>query len=158
MRDLSVQPKWCRELPMQMQSVLFLAGRGPDGVEKNHPCKHVIRAYRAFVFNAAKYGRQLTLGDQGDTFMTLEYFESHEMWNVALRDFFRTHDQLPHHYLKHFIHGVEILGYYYPELGVRQRWQRFYLQMVEELHMQPETKEMLDARLADWNRKDWDEQ
>ena len=47
---LSVQPTWCTMLPLQQQSVLFLASRGPDGVAKVHPCKPVIIAYRATVF------------------------------------------------------------------------------------------------------------
>jgi hypothetical protein len=37
---------WMDDLPMQQQSVVVLATRGPDGVAKHHPCKDVVRAYR----------------------------------------------------------------------------------------------------------------
>ena len=39
-----VFPEWIFRLPMQQQSVLLLGSRGPDGVEKFHPCKDVTRA------------------------------------------------------------------------------------------------------------------
>ncbi len=65
MSEKSVQPEWCRKLNMQQQSVLFLAGRGPDGIPKRHPCKTVHTAYRACVFQAAKYGRLLEWGEKG---------------------------------------------------------------------------------------------
>lgn len=34
--SISVQPEWCLSLPIQQQSVLFLAARGPDGIKKRH--------------------------------------------------------------------------------------------------------------------------
>ncbi len=37
----SVFPEWMADLPMQQQSVMIIAVRGPDGVRKHHPCKAI---------------------------------------------------------------------------------------------------------------------
>lgn len=152
---LAVQPNWCLDLPMQQQSVLLLAGRGPDGVAKHHPCKPVHTAYRACVFVAAKYGRSITYGERGDSFMSLDVFADNTAWSGAVDDFFRHHDGLPLHYLKHLMHGVEILGYKHPHHLTRTRWNSFYLQLVAEMHLNVESEAEMDDRLNDWNREDW---
>ncbi len=152
---ISVQPEWCRDLSLQQQSVLFLAGRGPDGVAKKHPCKAIHIAYRACVFNAAKYGRALEWGEQADSFMSLHIFANDGLWNEAISAFFENHDSLPRHYYQHLMHGAEILGYKHPDERFRKRWHHFYLCMVEEAHLNPETEVEMDVRLGDWGRKHW---
>jgi hypothetical protein len=153
----SVQPEWCLELPVQQQSVLFLAGRGPDGIAKDHPCKPVQIAYRACVFKAAYYGRLLRWGEQADKFMSLHLFADDLIWAGVVRDFFRHSDSLPHHYMGHLMHGAQILGYKHPDPRFRQRWFHFYLEMVHDLHLNVETVQEMDQRLSDWGRKFWDE-
>jgi hypothetical protein len=137
--------------------VLFLASRGPDGIEKHHPCKAVHVAYRATVFLAGKYGRLLEWGEQADSFMSLDVFGHDHRWETAVDAFFRSWDTLPAHYVKHLMHGVQILGFKHPDQRFRQRWGLLYLRFVEEFHLQPETEEQMDLRLGDWNREDWAE-
>jgi len=157
MNEVSVQPEWCRKLPVQQQSVLFLAARGPDGVGKSHPCKRVQRAYRACVLIAAKYGRSLLFGERADGFMGLDEFARDNLWSAVVDGFFDTSDELPHHYLMHLMHGVQILGYKHPEPEFRGRWEDFYLAMVKDAHLKPESEEEMDIRLGDWGRESWDE-
>lgn len=152
---LSVQPEWCIKLPLQQQSVLFLGSRGPDGVPKRHPCKAVHIAYRACVFLAGKYGRELKWGERADTFMSLDVFCDRERWDQAVKEFFDHHDELAHHYVKHLMHGAQILGYKHPDKRIRARWHKFYLDMVEQMHLEPESEKAMDRRLGDWGRKDW---
>jgi hypothetical protein len=152
---MSVQPEWCRSLTLQQQSVLLLAGRGPDGVGKHHPCKPVHIAYRATIFLAGKYGRPLEWGERADSFMSLDLFGNDQWWETAVNEFFGNWDSLPAHYVKHLMHGAQILGFKHPDLRFRQRWSRLYLRFVEEFHLQPETEEQMDRRLGDWERKDW---
>lgn len=156
----SVQPEWCLALPIQQQCVLFLAGRGPDGVAKTHPCKAVQMAYRACVFRAAKYGRELRWidwGEKADSFMSLDIFSDDLAWRIVTDDFFQHIDNLPHHYLMHLMHGVEILGYKHPDERFRARWLSFYRRMVSDLHLVPESETAMDDRLGDWGQKHWDE-
>ena len=155
MIKISVQPTWCIDLPIQQQSVLFLAGRGPDGIAKAHPCKRVQKAYRASVFVAARYGRCLEWGEGADTFMGLEEFADDALWAAIVKDFFNHIDDLPHHYIMHLMHGVEILGYKHPDIRFQTRWRSFYIKMVEDCHLNPESAFQMNQRLSDGNRKHW---
>jgi len=156
-KRLSVQPSWCADLPLQQQSVLFLATRGPDGVARDHPCKDVQRAYRACVLLAGRYGRELRPVEGGDSFMSLTLFVDNCTWREVVLRFLYKIDELPHHYLSHLMHGAEILGYKHPDAVVRSRWHHLYLRMVYDLHLAPETEAEMDRRLGDWGRVDWDE-
>jgi hypothetical protein len=152
---LSVQPEWCHELPLQQQSVLLLAARGADNTPKNHPCKPIQIAYRACVFLAGRYGRLLEWGESADSFMSLDVFADAFVWQGAVSTFFKYKDELPHHYISHLMHGAEILGYKHPDPRFRARWLDFYLQLVEDLHLKPESMQDMDRRLGDWGREEW---
>lgn len=152
----SVQPPWCLALPIQQQSVLFLAARGPDGIAKAHPCKEVQRAYRGTVLVAAKYGRSLEWGESADSFMSLGFFSDDARWYEIVEEFFLNSDDLPHHFLMHLMHGAEILGYKHPDYRFRLRWLAFYDQCVKELHLISESEGEMNIRLSDWERKHWD--
>lgn len=45
----------------------------------------------------------------------------------------------------------------HPHELFQRRWRGFYLRCCENLHMYPEGETELDARLADWNQKHWDQ-
>lgn len=146
----SVQPKWCIELPLQQQSVLLLAARGPDGIGKYHPTKRVQRAYRACVLKGAYYGDVLPLDYIGrNSFMELVEFADLETWVKVVNTFFEYADDLQHHFLMHLIHGAEILAYKHPDVNYRTRWFDFYLAAVQDMHLTIETEAELDARLND---------
>ena len=153
---MSVQPTWAAALTYQQQSVLFLATRGPDGVAKKHPCKAVYAAYRGTVLNAACYGRPLHWGEKADGFMSLDVIADAVKWEEAVKAFFDSADALPHHYLTHFMHGAQIVGFKHPDMRFRERWSAFYLRLVESMHLMPETEEQMDQRLGDWERAQWD--
>jgi hypothetical protein len=153
---ISVQPEWCLNLPLQQQSVLLLAARGPDQIRKTHPCKPIVVAYRGTVLLAAKYGRLLYWGEKADGFMSLDTFANAEAWGVAVSAFFHWIDDLPHHYLMHLMHGVQIVGYKHPDDRFRLRWNDLYLCMVESMHLNVETEQEMDHRLNDWQRLAWD--
>lgn len=148
-------PAWMFRLPIQQQSVMLLAARGPDGVAKHHPCKAITRSYRGTVLLGAYYGRHLTFEDPGDTFMTLLILADGDAWNKAQLEYFAHVDSLPHHYHLHLLHGAQILGYKHPDPRMRARWIDFYLRGCDNAHMNPETIEQMDARLCDWNQEFW---
>lgn len=154
-KQKSVQPEWCLALPIQQQSVLFLAARGPDGIAKQHPCKRLQRAYCGSVLVAARFGRCLEWGETADTFMGLDEIASDHFWPAIVKTFFQTADELPHHFYMHLIHGAEIIGYKHPDETFRERWLRFYFDAVTEFHLTAETERQMDARLSDWNQQFW---
>lgn len=149
--------EWMYPLPMQQQSVLVLACRGPDGVGKFHPTKHIVVRYRACVLKAAYLGRAMRI-DEGDdtTFMTLDQFSNDGYWQQIVKMFFDNVDEIPHHYYLHLAHGAEIIGYKHPHELMRSRWRSFYYQCAQNLHMFPEMESDLDTRLADWEQRHWD--
>jgi hypothetical protein len=153
--ELSVQPEWCRRLPLQQQSVLLLAARGPDGIRKKHPAKEVHIAYRGCILLAAKYGRCLEWGERADSFMSLDVIANDELWLISTRQFLLCMDDLPLHYVMHLAYGAEILGYKHPDQRLRKRWIEFYFELVKELHLNPESEADMDRRLGDWEREHW---
>ena len=150
-----VFPDWFFDLPMQQQSVLVLAARGPDGVAKHHQCKPIVREYRAVVFKAAYLGRELMPGEALDTFMHRNLTYREELWKKVVREFFEHSDSLPHHYLLHLAHGSEIIGYKHPHKFTRHAWLYLYWEICRDMHVTPETEEELDNRLSDGFRENW---
>lgn len=155
---MSVVPTWISHLPLQQQSVLLLAARGPDGAGKMHRCKKLVRVYRATVFRAARHGRLICSAPaygEGDTFMDRRPLRDAGAWRDIVGEFVESMEELPHHYCTHFAHGCEILGYKHPHPVERGSWQLAYYAMVEGMHLQPESEATMDARLCDWHRRDW---
>ena len=147
---------WYLTLPMQQQSVLVLACRGPDGTAKFHPTKLIVARYRATVLKAAYLGRPMR-ADEGDntTFMTLVGFSNDKEWASICKSFFDCVDELPHHYYRHLMHGAQIAGYKHPDVLFQNRWLRFYLNCCHDLHLYPETEAQMDERLSDWRQEHW---
>lgn len=154
---VSIQPEWMKALPVQQQGVLFLATRGPDGVEKFHPCKAVVRAYRGTVMVAARVGRSLHWGEYSDTFMGLDRIANPAWWAEDCVAYFKHMDSLPLHYHLHLLHGAQILGYKHPEERMRRCWLAFYMEAVDDMHLSPESEPDMDVRLSDWFREEWDQ-
>lgn len=154
-----VFPDWVLALPtMQMQSVVMLAARGPDGIRKFHPCKEIVARYRATVLKAAYLGRHMKVDESDDTtFMTLRSFSDNKYWETLCKVFFDHVDELPHHYYMHLMHGAQIAGYFHPEEIFKRRWCDFYLKCCADLHLWPESEVAITRRLSDCEQKHWDD-
>ncbi len=146
----SVLQPWVMELPHMQQGVLLGSVRGPDGLPKEHPAKLVLRWYRrCILFSAYMNGRALTdpwTPDRGGSF-TGPWPEDLN-FDKMLKLFLRTLDEQNTHFLMHLLHGSEILGYKHPNPQIRGEWHGFYLQVVDALHLLPESEEVLDKRLG----------
>jgi len=142
---------------MQQQAALFLATRDPDNIGQIHPCRDILRAYRASIWNSARFGRQLEWGEVPivDDFMSLSLFSDDHQWGVVVNQFFQRIDDLSHHFLRHLYQGAEILAYKHPDPRFQMRWGKFYQRGAGDMHMKGETESELDARLADWGEADW---
>lgn len=151
----SVFPDWLLQLPLQQQSVLILACRGPDGINKFHPTKRILRAYRASILKQARTGRMTRVGEEGDSFMSLDDFHSDAYWENNCQVFFAQSDDLPHHYYMHLMHGTEVLAYKHPDAIFRYRWLSFYTDCCNDLHLFPENEKQMDMRLNDWGQLEW---
>jgi hypothetical protein len=133
-----VLKSWVVILPMMQQTVLMTAVRGPDGVSKRSPVKSILRVMRAtFIHNAKPL-------EQGEFMTHVDDLTFTSMLDSFLADV----DMYPMHFLMHFTHAAEIIGYKCEHLDQRLRWQKVYLRMVELFHLNAETHAALDARLG----------
>lgn len=160
-----LQP-WVSKLSLMQQTVLLTAIRGPDTVSKYHPSKYLLRWYRRCVLYSALDRKILTTpieaGGGSFTGPSIEKFEQADLPKGAWREFMdgvvdeymRSLDELPHHFQMHFLHACEIVGYKHPDKWISHWWQRMYVRLVNDLHLQPESEAAMDERLGD-NREQW---
>lgn len=130
---------WVAQLGLRHQGCILSAIRGPDNDPKEGPSKWLVRFYRACVLRAH-------VGDarKAATFMRWTDNEN-EFWENA-ELFIQSYDHFHNHFVMHFIHGAEILGYKMPKPH-GEWWHKFYLRMCRKLHVNPETESQMDKRL-----------
>lgn len=168
------QQDWVLQLPIMQQSVLFAAIRAPDGIPKNHPVKVLMRWYRRCVLLSAFDKRALTDPfEPGGGSFTGPFTSGHAdafcngvgrgfYWRGNLlpgdiaasfdymRKVYLEHvDELPHHFQLHFMHAAQIVGVHHSDPDIRQWWKTFYLMIVNDAHLNPETDEAMNLRLSD---------
>lgn len=133
--------RWVAELPWKQQGVLICACRGVDGFPKEHPSKPLTRAYRQTLMLCADIEKVST----GSAFMSIEPLDQ------ELADRFMDHqlDSYPMHWLMHFTHAIEIVGYKHPIPSTREFWGNLYFRIIKSLHLHPETEWEMDNRLCD---------
>lgn len=178
-RPQSVLQPWVETLSMMQQTVVMECSRGPDGVTKYHPSKYLLRWYRrCFLFSAFDKRVLLTPWEEGGGSFTGPSYQVtgpiartykdedqnktvyvpltpwEEEMDKLVDQYIRGADELPHHFYRHLMHGVEILGYKHPEQRIRTWWNKVYLRLARDLHLSPETEAQLDERLGD-TRSGW---
>ncbi|MBN9441145.1 hypothetical protein [Bosea sp. (in: a-proteobacteria)] len=168
---------WTHSLTIMQQSVLLSAIRGCDGMPKLHKAKPLVRWYRRCVLISAFDGVALDTPFSpgggsftgpllhsdgsllsGPMFEALPSSLQHQMRCDTLQrvsdDFVDSRDEIPAHYLWHFIHAIEIVGYKHPIPQIREFWGDLYVRLVRAFHVYPETEAQMDERLGD-NEAGW---
>lgn len=166
------QQDWITQIPIMQQSVLFAAVRGPDGLRKHHPVKALLRWYRRSILLSAFEKRPLNdpFEEGGGSFtgpfteaQAIEIFglDKHldgwplQVWFGRTRELYLDYiDEIPHHFQLHFMHAAQIVGAHHPLPKVRSWWKDFYLMIVNDAHLHPETDAEMNLRLSD-NDKAW---
>lgn len=138
----SILQPWVEELGLRHQGVLVSAMRGCDIAPRHDPSKIAQRLLRGAVLepHCGRTGKPMT-------YIMVE--EDYGKWEDLMSPFLHSWDHYPNHYVMHFIHAVEIIGY----LGLitipvfSHRWLEFYKRACNLLHLNPETAEELNNRL-----------
>lgn len=171
-----VQQPWLLKIPLMQQSVLFAAIRAPDGLRKDHPIKVLMRWYRRCIMLSAFDRRALADPfEEGGGSFTGPFTEFHaaeifgtwfsegnnrmlarewiaDPWALfdRTREMYLRHvDEMPHHFQLHFMHAAQIIGVHHPVSHTREWWNKFYLMIVNDAHLQPETPQAMNLRLSD---------
>jgi hypothetical protein len=126
---------WVFGCSFKMQTVMLSALRGCDGKGKEDPSKHLVRQLRSVILHNASPG--------DGKFMQVGDFQ--KCLDAVTEDL----DHYPVHWVTHFMHACEIIGYMHRDGRVRAQWQNAYRQFVDALHLMPETEFELSARLMD---------
>jgi hypothetical protein len=137
---VSVIKAWVHESGMSLkQQTVLLAGclRGCDGQSKDDVSKKIFKQMRSEVL--------LNAATPTTSFMSENSTVSEDM----LKAFVRDKDKYPMHFLMHFVHAIELLGFYHPDEMRRSYYCKLYAQFVGSLHLNPETKAQNEYRLRD---------
>ena len=130
-----VVKSWIFNLSWKQQTVLLSSLRGCDTVDKYDMSKKFIRRMRGTVLkNAAT----------PDT----EFMQA-EITDEDVYEFTKSLDKYPIHFILHFVHAAEVIGYNHPDKEERDWWNNLYFTFVDAFHMKPENKEDNDFRLRD---------
>lgn len=145
--EYSIIQPWAADLGLRHQGVLVSAIRGCDSVNREDPSKYLVCVFRGVLLRP--HCRDLA---KSASFMVP--FDA-ENWDHASADFYRSIDHYPNHWLLHWTHACQIVGYKYRnnlppaslEIDTRDAFIQMYLRIVKKFHMEPETEVSLDARL-----------
>lgn len=152
----SVLQDWVMELPLRAQGTLLTGIRGCDLAMKNPTTldsseRRLVAFFRYCVMNPA---------DEREVGITGSFFQpvppAREEWKPSELGHY------PLHWFSHLMHGFEVVGYlhpsarddFFPEGRARDTLiaaeaQEIYLRMVESLHLSPESRDEMLARLTE---------
>jgi len=133
----SVLQEWVQKLPLRYQGVLVSSTRGCDSVPKEDPSKAFVRVYRSCILE--------TPSQKPSSFIEFEDLDEKQKRFI---DMIKNCDHLPHHFIMHIVHAVEILAYCFHVEKERLMWLECYLKACKGLHLNPETEEEMEIRLT----------
>lgn len=130
---------WVTVIGLRHQGVLLSAIRGCDSVLREDSSKYLVRVYRGILLNAH-------CGDAAKASSFITPYDSAD-WSDYVDEFFRSIDHYPNHWLLHWMHACEIVGYKHPDDNIRMEFNSLYIRLVKKFHLNPETESQLDCRL-----------
>ena len=141
----SVLQEWVMELPLREQGTLLTAVRGCDFEAKTWESTSVayspgrrLTAYIRYCFMVPADPREVSLKE--GAFMMREppaFFKPSEFGH------------LPQHWYAHVMHALEIIAHRHPDGYINRQAFHLYFKMVENLHLNVETKEQMITRLSE---------
>ena len=139
--SVPITRSWVSRQGLRHQGTLMSAIRGADGSAKDDPSKWLVRFYRACVLRAH-------VGDPAKAATYMIWTEEPKVFWFHAGEFLSDFDQLPMHFVLHFMLAAEVCGYKMPVCQQQSWWLVFYQKLVKKLHLTPETEADLDMRLG----------
>jgi hypothetical protein len=135
----SIVKDWAAALGLRHQGVLVSAIRGCDSAPREDSSKYLVRVYRGVLLKAH-------CGDVKEAGSFMVPFDD-EQWDHKVADFLRSIDHYPNHWLLHWMHACQIVGYYHPDEAISTPFFLLYRRLVKKFHLNPETLYELEQRL-----------
>lgn len=142
--QVSVLQDWVTKLQLREQGTLLTAVRGCDDEPKQwhstgfaeSPGRRITAFIRFCFMNAA---------DPREIDIPGAFYQS------TPPDPFRPSEfgHLPQHWYAHAMHALEIIGYRHPDVTIAGLAKMCYVKMVENLHLNPESKDQMQHRLGE---------
>lgn len=151
----STVQEWLSDISCMKQAVLLTCIRGNDGSMKHDKSKYLIRWLRRCILISAFDKRVLDNPyDTGGGSFTGPSCECKDgNWELPMdevvSEYVKCTDYLHHHFQNHVLHACEVLGYDHPDERIRAWWFNVYKRLVEDMHLNIETKEQYNYRLGD---------
>jgi hypothetical protein len=136
---------WVMELPLREQGTLLTCVRGCDDEPKLWTARGVsyssgrrLTAFIRWCFMVPADEREVD-SQEGAFMMSTppEIFKPSEFGH------------LPQHWYSHAMHALEVIGYRHPDEDVSRTAVGLYVKMVNNMHLQPETKDQMINRLSE---------
>lgn len=141
----SVLQDWVMELPLRHQGTLLTAVRGCDNEPKTWTSRGVayspgrrLTAFIRFCFMNPADIREVDY-EEGS------FFQSTPPMPFKPSEF----GHLPQHWYSHVMHSLEIIGQYHPDGITAEKAYMMYIEMVHNLHLNPESSDAMEARLTE---------
>lgn len=134
----SVLQNWVMELPLREQGTLLTVIRGCDLVPKlplDGNARHFTAWMRYCILNPADVRE---VGIKGA-------FMQSKIPNFKWSEF----DHLPHHWVMHALHAVEVIGFRHPWEHIRIHASVIYIKGCISMHLRMETKDDMIFRLSE---------
>lgn len=141
----SVLQDWVMELPLREQGTLLTAVRGCDFEAKTWTATGIayspgrrLTAYIRWCFMVPADIREVDFEEGA-------FFRSTPPKPFKPSEF----GHLPEHWYAHVMHALEIIGYRHPSTQVKHDAHWYYVKMVHNLHLNPESEEQMIKRLSE---------
>lgn len=141
----SVLQDWVMKLPLREQGTLLTSVRGCDDEPKTWTSQGVgyspgrrLTAFIRYCFMNPADSREVDY-EEGS------FFQSKPPDPFKPSEF----GHLPQHWYSHAMHALEVIAYRNPDEIIKKQADELYYKMVRNLHLLPETKDMMVKRLSE---------
>jgi hypothetical protein len=140
----SVIRPWVSDLGNRHQVALLTALRGCDYIQRDNTARPIVKALRFAIMD---------MGDETPLAEANNFLCNNLMW-FEMKAFLNDWDRYPVHFLHHLMHACEVVAYKSPDHFMASACKMVYRGLIQNLHVNPETEQQMDARLNDGRAND----
>jgi hypothetical protein len=144
-KKVSVLQDWVMELPLREQGTLLTSVRGCDEEPKSWTTRGVAFSQGRRITAFIRYCFMVPADPREVDYEEGSFFQSQPPIPFKPSQF----GHLPQHWYSHIMHALEVIGQRHPNASTAKTAFQLYLDMVYNLHLNPETKHEFVTRLGE---------